>query len=216
MDIFRLPKFAAYFYESQIAPSVRPVLRAATYWTMGDRSEGGINPLVVFSNCDEIDLYTGDSHVGRYQPDRETFPNLAHAPFVVKGLTLLWGAQKFEDARFVGYLNGEAVVEQRIAGDGLPRTLVLQPDDAELHADGADMTRLVFKIVDAYGNRLPYTNQAVTFEIDGPADLIGENPFAIMGGQAALYIKARKQAGAVTIRAQTARLPQATTTITVK
>ena len=32
---------------------------------------------------------------------------------------------------------------------------MLAADDAELHADGADMTRLVFKITDKYGNRLP-------------------------------------------------------------
>ncbi len=216
MDIFRLPKFAAYAYESQIAPSVRPVLRPATYWTMGDISGGGINPLVVFSNCDEIELYTGGDLIGRYQPDRENFPHLPHAPFVIKGLNLLWGAQKFEDARFVGYVNGEVVIEQMIAGDGLPRTLVLEPDDTQLNADGADMTRLVFKLVDKYGNRLPYTNQVVTFAIDGPADLIGENPFAIMGGQAALYVKARKEAGTVTIRASTPRVPEAVTTIKIK
>jgi len=44
------------------------------------------------------------------------------------------------------------------------------------------MTRVVFKIVDAYGNRLPYTNQVVSFEVDGPGELMGENPFALMGG----------------------------------
>ncbi len=215
-DIFRLPKFAAYAYESQIDPAVRPVLRAATYWTMGDRSEGGIDPLVIFSNCDEIEMFTGDTLVDRYQPDREQFPHLEHPPFSIKGLQLLWGQHKFEDLRLVGYMGGEAVIEQQIAGDGMPASLYLAADDDTLDADGADMTRLVFKIVDKFGNRLPYTNQVVSFEIEGPAELIGENPFAIMGGQAALYVKAGHEAGAVTIRATTPRLETAEVSLTIR
>ncbi|GIL12349.1 MAG: beta-galactosidase [Chloroflexota bacterium] len=215
-DIFRLPKFAAYFYESQLDPAVRPVLRPATFWTMGDRSEGGVNPLVIFSNCDEVEVFFGDARFGRFQPDRKEFPHLPHPPFQIWGLNLLWGGHKFDDLRVVGYVNGQAVIEQQIEADGVPRALVLEADDAELNADGADMTRLVFKIVDKYGNRLPYTNQVVSFEIEGPAELIGENPFALMGGQAALYVKAGRELGTVTVRATTPRLEAAAVTINVK
>ena len=216
MDIFRLPKFAAYGYASQIDPAQRVVLQAATYWTMGDRSEGGIDPLVVFSNCDAIDVFIGEEHFGRFLPDRETYPHLPHPPFVVRGMTLLWGKQQFEDLRLVGYLGGKAVAEQRISAEGLPHALLLELDDDQLDADGADMTRLVFKIVDRYGNRLPYTNQPVAFEVEGSADLIGENPFALIGGQAALYVRARHEPGTVTIRATTPRLPAAQVTLTIQ
>ncbi len=216
MDIFRLPKFAAYFYGSQIAPQQRVVLRAATFWTMGDRSEGGIDPLVIFSNCDEVEVYTGDKLFGRFQPDRETYPHLPHPPFTVRGLGLLWGGRDFEDLRLLGYLDGQIVAEQRMAAGGLPDSLLLTLDDTELRADGADMTRLAFRIVDKYGNRLPYTNQVVSLELDGPAELIGENPFAIMGGQAALYVKARHEPGKVTIRAVTPRLPPAQVALEIK
>jgi beta-galactosidase len=78
------------------------------------------------------------------------------------------------------------------------------------------MTRLVFKIVDKFGNRLPFTNQVVAFKIDGPAELIGENPFALIGGQAALYIKAGHEAGTVTVRATTPRLEPAAVTIQIQ
>lgn len=214
MDIFRLPKYAAYFYESQISPDVRPVLRAATIWSMGDRSGGGNDPLVIFSNCDEIEVFIGENSFGRYLPDREAFPNLPHPPFQIRGIQLwiTWG-QAFPDLRLVGYRQGQVVAEQRIASRGLPHMLELTLDDGVLQADGADMTRLIVRIVDQYGNRLPYTNQAVNFEIDGPADLIGENPFALMGGQAALYVRTRHEAGVVTIRAITRSLPPAQVTL---
>ena len=217
MDIFRLPKYAAYFYESQQDPAQRVVLHAATVWSMGDNSGGGVNPLVVFSNCDEVEVWIGDTSTGRVAPDRATFPNLPHPPFQIPlgHGHLTWG-KTLVDLTVRGYIGGQVAAEQRIAADGLPAALMLCADDAELHADGADMTRLVFKIVDRFGNRLPYTNQVVSFEVDGPADLIGENPFAIMGGQAALYLRARHQPGTVTVRATTPRLPAASTAVTIR
>ncbi|MEO8397665.1 MAG: glycoside hydrolase family 2 TIM barrel-domain containing protein, partial [Chloroflexota bacterium] len=72
MDIFRLPKFAADFYAAQGVKA--PFVRAATFWTLGDRSASGVDPLYVFSNCDEIDVFLGEDHFGRFQPDHEHFP----------------------------------------------------------------------------------------------------------------------------------------------
>jgi beta-galactosidase len=215
MDIFRLPKFAAYAYASQVDPARRVVLQAATYWAKGERSVGGFDPLIVFSNCDAIEVFVGENLLGRFQPDRETFPHLPHAPFKVTGFKGFGDDHRHHDLRIVGYVNDKPAAEQRIAADGLPHALELCADDAELCADGADMTRLVFRIVDRFGNRLPYTNQPVSFEVDGPADLIGENPFALMGGQAALYVKARCEPGTVTIRATTPRLPAAEVKIAI-
>jgi beta-galactosidase len=77
-------------------------------------------------------------------------------------------------------------------------------------ADGADMTRLVFRVTDVYGNPLPYATTVVDFELDGPAELIGENPFALVGGQAALFIKAGHQPGTVRVRVNVPGLPEET------
>ncbi len=214
MDIFRLPKFAAYFYSAQGVKE--PFLKVASFWTPGDRSGGGNDPLVIFSNCDEIEVFIGDDNHGRFQPDREHYPNLPHPPFTVAGLTLgSLSGKNYQELRVVGYKDGQPVVEQRIEADSLPKQLILRPDDAQIDADGADMTRLVVMITDKYGNRLPYAFNAIDFEIEGPGELIGDNPFVLVGGQGALYVKATKQAGVVTVRAKTARLPAAEATITV-
>jgi beta-galactosidase len=47
----------------------------------------------------------------------------------------------------------------------------------------------------------------MSFELEGVADLVGENPFPLIGGQAALYVKARHQAGKVTVHAHAPGLP---------
>jgi beta-galactosidase len=214
-DIFRLPKWAAHWYASQRPPEQGFVLQAATIWSMGDRSEGGNNPLYIFTNCDEVEVFGGPDRIGVYKPAVDEFPGLPHAPVKVDGMGTRWGDQ-FGDLRLVGYCDGKPVAEQWIACDGSPATLKLMLDDTELQADGADMTRLVFALVDKYDNVLPYVNRVISFEIEGPAELIGETPYALIGGQAALYVKARHEIGAVTIRAKADRVPNAEVSLTIR
>jgi len=216
MDIFRLPKFAAYTYASQMDPARRVVLFAASFWAVGDYDASRIERLIVFSNCDSIEVFVGQAPIGRFAPDRAAFPHLAHPPYQVPLAVnnLTWG-QQFPDLRVIGYVGDRAVAEHCLDARGLPDRLVLQADFAELRADGADMTRVAFRIVDRCGNRLPYTNQPVFLTLDGPADLIGENPFAVMGGQGAVYVRARHEPGRVTVQAVTPRLAPQTVTITL-
>lgn len=214
MDMFRLPKFASYLYSSQGVKE--PFLRAATFWTPGDRSVGGIDPLYVYTNCDEVEVFIGDESFGRFQPDRAQFPHLRHPPVQVVGLSggAIWG-EHFRDLRLVGYRNGQPATEQFIAADAVPNQLILTADDAQLDADGADMTRLVFRIADKYGNRLPFSFAVVSFEIDGPGELVGDIPFPLVGGQAAVYLRAGKQAGIVTVRASAPHLAPAEVQVTI-
>jgi beta-galactosidase len=208
MDMFRLPKYAAHFYASQQAPAQRVVLQAATGWTMGDRNADGVDPLVVFSNCQAVDLWFGERYHGRFYPDRNQYPYLPHPPFTIPALTepTLWG-DNFNDLRIVGYINGQAVAEQRMQAGAIPQQLIVEAAHPQLHADGQDMTRIRFAIADKYGNPLPYANVVLSFTLEGEAAadavLYGDNPFALIGGQAALYLRAGTRAGQITVRAQT-------------
>jgi beta-galactosidase len=80
---------------------------------LGDRSGGGINPLVIFSNCDEIEVYFGDRSLGLFQPDRAAYPNLPHPPLIIDcfGMYSTWGKREFHDLKVLGYINGEIVCE---------------------------------------------------------------------------------------------------------
>jgi beta-galactosidase len=204
-DIFRFPKFAAWFYESQTDPGVRPVVRVASRWKLGERAGGGVEPLVVFSNCECIEVYVGTAKRGTFQPNREAFPHLPHPPFVCTGIGGVWGAQ-WRDLRVVGFLDGKAVAEQHIACDGLPQQLICEADDRELVADGSDMTRIAFWVGDRYRNPLPYVSTAVRLTAVGPATIVGENPFSLVGGVGAVYLRAGRRAGTVTVTAAAPRL----------
>lgn len=215
MDMFRLPKYAARFYESQIDPRIRVVLRAATNWQLGDYNEGLIEPVYVFSNCDEIEVFIGEASQGRFKPAAENYPQLKHPPFIVKGLDVRL-AHPYGDLRVVGYLDGQPVAEHCVASDGAPHALTLEADDTRLDADGIDMTRVTFRIVDRHGSPLPYAIASVQLTLEGDAELIGENPFPLVGGQAAVYIKAGHNAGRVTVRASAPRLAPAEAMITLE
>jgi beta-galactosidase len=214
-DTFRFPKFAAFFYESQLDPSVRPVLRIASRWKLGDRSGGGVEPLLIFSNCDYVQLYVGEQFAGTYVPDRKTYPYIPHPPFVCTGLANMW-ARSWGDLRAVGLMAGKVVIEQRIAGDGVPNKLLLWADDTEIIADGADLTRVAFAVTDRYGNPLPYVNVPVTLSVDGPGTLVGENPFCLVGGVGAVYLRAGRIPGKVTVVAQAPRLSAQTTDVQIR
>jgi beta-galactosidase len=210
MDIYRLPKMAAYFYRSQKSPEDEIVLYPATHWTLGDRAGGGNNPLTVFSNCETIEILVGDRSLGFFEPDRDQYPNLKHPPFTMRWPEPFnpWHVATL-DLTVRGYVNGDVVAEHRIASDHVPHGLRLSTHTTHLKPDGADMARIAVQIVDRYGSVLPYQARIVEFTLEGDAELIGENPLVLLGGQGACYLKARHTAGRVKVQACTDDLPPA-------
>jgi beta-galactosidase len=107
-----------------------------------------------------------------------------------------------EDLRIEGYIAGKKVIEKSYSGEAVDRNSELRADDEALEADGMDTTRVVFRVTDQYGAVRPYATAAVSLEIDGPAELIGENPFAIVGGVGAVWIRARTTPGIIQVQAK--------------
>jgi beta-galactosidase len=215
MDIFREPKFAAHFYAAFADPDERVVLEPATYWKRGDQSGGGVDPLVVFGNVEEVEILLGDDPPesrGRFKPRRDLYPRLTRPPFIIEGVSRGTG-HAWKTLTIVGYIKGEPVATRRVAADGVPQCLVVSPDDPELDADGADMTRVALRITDQFGNVLPFAIRPVSLKIEGPGVLVGENPFPMPGGRGAVYVRATRKPGTVTVTASTAGLAAQTITI---
>ena len=90
---------------------------------------------------------------------------------------------------------------------------MLLPDDRALTADGADTTRVVLRVTDEFGARRPYADDPIAFTLEGPAELIGDNPFSLIGGTGAVWIRAREQAGTLRLTAKHPRLGSQTVSI---
>jgi beta-galactosidase len=56
-------------------------------------------------------------------------------------------------------------------------------------------------VTDEFDNIKPFANDAIKFEIEGPGEIIGDNPFALIGGTGAIWIRAKEEPGTVTLTA---------------
>lgn len=201
-DIFREPKPAAGFYKSQCDPAEQIVLEPAFHWARGDASIG-FSKAVVCSNCDHLKFFIDDKQIAEVDPDRKQFANLRYAPFVLEMGELF---HKWGDLRIEGYIQGKKVTEKRLSGTGVDAKFLLLPDDTELIADGADSTRVVLRVTDEFGAVRPFANDAIQFEIEGPAQIVGDNRFSLIGGTGAVWIRAQETPGKVRLKAVHPRL----------
>ena len=126
--------------------------------------------------------------------------NLAHPPFVTnirEGLRGGWG-----DLRIDGYLGGQKVISKSMSGQGVDRLFHVEPDDAELIGDGIDATRVVFQVTDEFGAARPFATGAIGLVIDGPGEIVGENPFSLVGGVGAVWVRTKERAGMIRLSAR--------------
>jgi beta-galactosidase len=196
-DIFREPKPAAGFYKSQCDPAEEIVLEPAFHWARGDASVG-FSKAVVCSNCDHIKFYIDDKLIAGVDPDRKEFAHLRYAPFILEMSELF---HKWGDLRLDGYIHGKQVISKRLSGTGVDAKFLLLPDDVELIADGADSTRVVLRVTDEFGAVRPFANDAIKLELEGPAEIVGDNPFSLVGGTGAVWIRSQEKPGDVRLKA---------------
>ena len=206
-DIFRLPKAAAGFYKSQCDPQEEIVLEPAFHWARNDE-DTGFTTAVVCSNCDHLKFFldtgSGFKQFAEADPDRKQFSHLPYPPFSVlfeKQVIRNWG-----NLRIDGFIRGKQVISKTFSGRGVDRQFHIAADDRELRADGADTTRVVLRVTDEFGRIRPIANDPIVFDLSGPAQLIGDNPFSLVGGTGAIWIRARQQPGTVVLRATHPRL----------
>ena len=212
-DIFRIPKPAAGFYKSQCEPAEEIVLEPAFDWARGDENETFTNALVC-SNCEKLKFYIGERLIAEVEPDRKTYQHLKYAPFVTNlhdGIGKGW-----DDLRIEGYIGGKKVIERKMSAKGVDKQLLVEPDDRELIGDGIDATRVVLKVTDEYGAVRPFANAAIALSIQGPGEIVGENPFALFGGAGAVWIKSKANPGLVKLTATHATLGAKTVEIVVR
>jgi len=136
--------------------------------------------------------------IAEVEPDRTQFAHLRYAPFVLEMGELF---HKWGDLRIEGYIDGKQVIEKRMSGRGVDAKFLLLPDDNELAADGADTTRVVLRVTDEFGAVKPFANDSIRLQLDGPAEIIGDNPFSLIGGTGAVWIRALEQPGTVRLKA---------------
>jgi beta-galactosidase len=212
-DTFRVPKPGAGFYQSQVSPQVRAVIIPVFFW-----ETGGVQPReatldgksVICSNCDHLEIYVNGGHVTTAVPatGNPLYSNLQYPPYLVS-IPAVDGPAVLHIRGFVG---GRQVAEVQMSSDPSQDRFGMTADDSVIQADGSDMTRVVFRAQDAYGNQRRYTSGSVTLSLDGNGVLIGDNPFALgtYGGLGAVWVRSvPKQPGTIAVTAEHPELGRA-------
>jgi beta-galactosidase len=201
-DVFRIPKLGASFYQAQASPKARCVIQPNFYWDFGAQTPRGPGKhAAIFSNCDRLELFLNGRRHATLHPDSANFPHLHHPPF--------WADLELDGAgrpelRIDGYVGGRLARSRSFSSDASQDRFFLQADDTELAGDGADATRLAFKVGDKFGAERAFAGGEVAFELTGPGVLVGDNPFSLAdsGGVGAIWIRTLpRRSGRITVKA---------------
>jgi beta-galactosidase len=205
MDIFRLPKFAFYFYQSQVDPDVnnssefyKPMIFIANYW-----NDPSYTNVKIYSNCDEVELYLNNKLIRRQKPDTgDLVDYLQHPTFTFNNISYEPGI-----LRAVGYINETIVAEHTVRTPENPANirLIIDKSGKEPVAKCNDIIFVYAHITDKNGTIIPQYNEEVIFSTNEKAKIIGPEKIKAEAGIATILLKIEEK-GKVLVNAKTNNL----------
>ena len=156
-DTCGFPKDIYYYYRSWWQDE--PVLHLLPHWNW-EGQEGKPISVWAYSNLDAVELFVN----GRSQ-GRQTMPRNGHVEWSVPyapGVVTAYG-----------YKGGKVIMKDERRTAGLPARLQLTCDRTRIAGDGRDTAILQVAVLDKAGLIAPKADNLVTFDIGGPAQVIG-------------------------------------------
>lgn len=212
IDVAAMPKDAYYLYQSLW--SDKPMVHLLPHWTHTGK-EGQIVPVVVYTNCESVELLLNDVSLGTQPYDGEQ---------------LVWivpyKAGKIEARAKKGDKIVATDVQQTASS---PYTVAFSANKLELKAASSDVARLELDVVDRNGVLCPYASDELVFELTGPVRLLGVDngdpvdmfPYKqprchAFRGKCVLLLQATDTSGTAVITIRSARLKEKKITLDIK
>jgi len=232
LDTCGFPKDGYYFYQSQW--TTKPMVHVFPGWNYPGKP-GEIIPVVVYSNCRQVELQLNGKSYGVKslvfpRPGAVRSWNDPTPAGTTGDLHLTWDVP-FEPGtlRVIGRRNGHAVAEEEIHTAGAPAAIALACDKTNLDSAARGVAQIEVRILDAAGNFVSTATNTVTFNVQGPAKIIGvdngdptshESYQAItrpaFNGMALVTLQAGKMPGHVMLAAQADGLKNASVELDVQ
>jgi beta-galactosidase len=205
LDVYRVPKYAYYFYKSQRAR--QPFIYIAHELTQASGSE-----VVIFTNCEQARLIWLGRDCGVKSPKKGFAP---HPPIIFGNLFDFReiAAERRDDTENIqmvaeGIIGGKTVCRQvkrypeRLSG------IRLETDGIGigLTADGSDFIPVRAVMIDNKGVPKVLSDEYITFTAEGPGEIIGDgevgvNPVKTRFGTATALVRAGLTAGDIRVTA---------------
>lgn len=218
MDIFRMPKYAAYVYRSQIDPEKEIIMEPCTLFARGENDDNKPIPFMVCTNCDYVEVECYGRIIGKFFPSL-AYSSLPHPPIMVDQDPGHW-ADLWMGGAVIGYYKGKEVARKTYSRDSHLNDMVVNVDDTHLCNTVMDVTRVTAQFVDQMGNPLPFYNGIIQIDTSDNLDVIGPRLVAAVGGRMGFWVKAKSlnhgQTGYVTLRAPNTNIPEKTLKITLE
>ncbi|HSO87481.1 MAG TPA: glycoside hydrolase family 2 TIM barrel-domain containing protein [Draconibacterium sp.] len=172
----------------------------------------------VYSSCEQVELFLNGKSLGKKPTNRENqFIAVWNVPYQAGVL------------KAAGYVGEKQVNAAELITSENQESIRLTADRSIINADGHDISYVTVEIVDKNGIKHPKAENLVTFEIEGPGEIIAvgnANPLSLESfqqpqrkawqGKCLVIIKSGKQKGNVSLTAKSADLKPATLKIEVK
>jgi beta-galactosidase len=200
MDLFRLPKFSYFLYQSQRDPNILipgldsgPMVFIANRWTSDSPTD-----VKVFSTCEKVRLSLDGVELATQSPDTGQ-PYLLHPPFTFPSVAFRPGTLKAE-----GLIGGVVKASYSAGTPGAAATIDVAFDTCGVNpvADGADSVIVHAYVRDGGGALVTTDNRTpVSFGVAGPAIIVGANPAVAEAGIASVLVRTTRAPGTITVTA---------------
>ena len=236
LDTCGFKKDGFYFYQSLWTDA--PMIHLLPHWNWPERN-GRIVPVVAYSNCAAVELFLNGRSLGakarEFPAQGASTGWITFAQPLIQATTadlqFVWDVPYAPgELKAVGYdRHGAVVANTNLRTAGAPTTLELTADRATITAGERDVAHVTVRALDKDGVFVPLADNAVTFELSGPARLIGvdngdpvshesyQGPTrALFNGLALALVQSTPEAGVVRLTARAAGLRDATLSLTTR
>jgi beta-galactosidase len=156
IDTCGFPKDPYYLYQSLWTDD--PMVHMLPHWTHPGK-EGTEIPIVVYTNCDTVELFLNDESLGIQSYNDEQLVWLV--PYQPGEITA------------VACKDGKPTAHARHVTAGNPYRVNATVEKNTVLANETDILHVTVDIVDQAGNFVPHASNTITFEIKGAAKLVG-------------------------------------------
>lgn len=221
VDLCGIPKDRYYLYKSYWNQE-ETTIHILPHWNWPER-RGKKVPVFVYTNGDCAELFLNGESLGKRRKNPKSYNS-------VDRFRLMWRDVIYEpgELKVVAYKDGERLGENTMRTAGDPHKIRLTPDRSIIESGGEDLTYILIEALDKDGNLCPVADNRIELEVKGAGTIAGVgngnpqslNAFQSSGvvlfyGKAMLILKSGKEAGKISIQADSGNLKKDRVTINV-
>ena len=160
IDLAGFPKDRFYLYQARWRPDLRMAHIVPQCWNWPERV-GQMTPVYIYTSGDEAELFLNGKSLGRKKK----------GPLEYR---LIWNDVVYQpgELKVVAYKNGRRWSDDVVQTSGPAAKLVLTANHKKIDAGGKVLSFVTASVEDKDGVMVPLANNAIHFEVSGPAEIV--------------------------------------------